>query len=247
MSSLEKMLSVIDLFTEKKSIWTAEEISEYLKVSIPTSYRYLKELSNSGIIARVYGGSYILGPKIIELDYQIRSSDPMITIGKPIMQDLCKRTGGQILLNQFYNDRILTVHEERTNEEIQISYSRGMIHPLFKTSTSKIILANLTKTQLERLADEYESQNEHLHKSWDDFKVELQKYRKQGYAISHGEVDLEITAIAAPIFYNNQVVGSISILLPTLRFDIFDQEKLKNMIIEAAQKITDHQKNDDRI
>lgn len=244
MSSLSKMLSVIDLFA-KKNLWTAEEISEHLGVSVPTSYRYLKELGTVGLVSRVTGGSYILGPKIIELDYQLRSSDPMITTGKPIMVDLCKRTGGLIILGQFYNDRILTIYGEISSEEIEISYTRGMANPLFKTSTSKIILAYLPKPQLERLSSIYQAENDQMGLSWEDYKLELQKFRRQGYAISHGEVDPGFSAIAAPIFNSTQVIGSISILFPTLRLEVFDEEKLILMVKEAAKNITDAQINEE--
>ena len=56
------------------------------------------------------GGVYILGSKIVELDYQTRTSDPTIFVGKTIMQSL----------SQFYNDQMLNIHEERTEEKLPL-------------------------------------------------------------------------------------------------------------------------------
>ena len=41
-SSLARMLSVLDLFSEQAPLWTAEAITEALQVSAPTGYRYVR-------------------------------------------------------------------------------------------------------------------------------------------------------------------------------------------------------------
>ena len=51
-SSLSRMLSVLDLFSDQRLHWNAEDISEQLDVSLPTSYRYLKTLSDAGLLQR---------------------------------------------------------------------------------------------------------------------------------------------------------------------------------------------------
>lgn len=48
-SSLARMLSVLDLFSDQRLHWSAEDISAALGVSLPTSYRYMKTLSDAGL------------------------------------------------------------------------------------------------------------------------------------------------------------------------------------------------------
>ncbi|XHU76345.1 winged helix-turn-helix transcriptional regulator [Peribacillus simplex] len=45
----------------------AESIAEHLGVSIPTAYRYLKELNNSGIIAEIQVECIFLDLKLLNL------------------------------------------------------------------------------------------------------------------------------------------------------------------------------------
>ncbi|MED1951725.1 IclR family transcriptional regulator [Brevibacillus centrosporus] len=240
MSSFAKMLSIIDLFSEEKPVWTAEEIAENLGVSIPTAYRYLKELCQSGLLARSTGGLYFLGSKIIELDYQIRTSDPIMLAGKPIMQALRDKAGSEIMLSHIYNDRILIIHEERTSENLMISFSRGRMHPLFQSATSKIILAYLPKNQLDKLSAKYEAlYASKAVESWDEFKAKLGTLRREGFSISHGEIDTNLTAIAAPVFTNQQIRGSLSMVMPTQRYELFNKEKITEAVIEAAQQLSD--------
>ena len=51
-SSLSRMLSVLDLFTDTHPIWSAEAIAQALDVSVPTSYRYVKLLADAGLLQR---------------------------------------------------------------------------------------------------------------------------------------------------------------------------------------------------
>lgn len=242
MSSMTKMLAILDLFTEEKPSWTAEEISNECHFSVPTGYRYVKELSNAGLLARVKGGSYVIGPKIIKLDRQIRISDPIIKIGKPFMESLVQLTGCDILLSNIYNEEILVIHTETPeNKSLNLSFSRGKPHPLFKSATSKSIVANLQRNDLIKLFDFYQSEisDSGLGNNWDEFKRNLSQIRRQGYCISHGELDAGISAIASPIFINNQVNGSLSLVMPTDRLSVFNTEKLIEMVKESANRITD--------
>ena len=68
MSSLEKMLSMLDVFTTERAVWSSEELIQHLGAPPSTCYRYLKVLHTSGYLARVANGSYMLGPRIMELD-----------------------------------------------------------------------------------------------------------------------------------------------------------------------------------
>ena len=52
-SSLARMLSVLDLFDDQRLQWSADDISEALGVSLPTGYRYVKMLTDAGLLQRV--------------------------------------------------------------------------------------------------------------------------------------------------------------------------------------------------
>ena len=41
-SSLARMLGVLELFSDQRLHWSAEDIAQTLGVSLPTSYRYLR-------------------------------------------------------------------------------------------------------------------------------------------------------------------------------------------------------------
>src|SRR6476469_7681013 len=97
MSSLVRLLSVLDLFTEEKPIWTLEETIARLNFSRSMAYRYVKELTDAGLLATVGKGRFVLGPKIIELDRQIRVCDPLLAVAQGTMRGCIGTIGSGIL------------------------------------------------------------------------------------------------------------------------------------------------------
>jgi hypothetical protein len=86
----------------ENAVIVVKKIIKKFEIKMFNGYRYVKELSNAGLLARVKGVSYVIGPKIIKLDHQIRISDPIIKIGKPFMENLVQLTGCEILLANIY-------------------------------------------------------------------------------------------------------------------------------------------------
>ena len=74
-SSLARMLAVLDLFDEQRLSLTAEAIVDALQVSQPTAYRYVKLLTEAGLLQRQGAAHYTLGPRIVVLDHLIRRAD----------------------------------------------------------------------------------------------------------------------------------------------------------------------------
>ena len=127
MSSLTKMLNVLDLFTPEHPSWTIEEMAEHLGYAVPTMYRYARELNNAGLLRHSSGACYVLGSRIIELDYQIRNIDPLIQASSQAMRSLAEKSGSDVVLGTIYADRIITISHFFGEENLKISYVRGKL------------------------------------------------------------------------------------------------------------------------
>ena len=91
-SSLARLLAVLELFDEQRLALTVDTIVEALQVSQPTAYRYLKLLTDAGLLQRQDDANYSLGPRVIVLDHLIRRSDPMLAQALPYMKELVAGT-----------------------------------------------------------------------------------------------------------------------------------------------------------
>ena len=111
-SSLARMLSVLDLFSDQRLSWSAEDIAETLGVSLPTCYRYLKTLSEAGLLQRGIDAQFTLGPRIVVLDHYIRQADPVLQCAIPFMKELVIQTGFDCVVSSLHGDQVLDTHRE---------------------------------------------------------------------------------------------------------------------------------------
>src|SRR5437870_4520958 len=103
-SSSERVLRVMDLFTETAPSWTVEGMARQLGLARTTAYRYAKTLTDTGFLASLNAGVYVLGPRIIQLDRQIRLNDPLLQAAPPLMDAIRKQAAGIQLLCSYYGD-----------------------------------------------------------------------------------------------------------------------------------------------
>lgn len=241
MSSLSATLAVLSLFSAGDPVWTAERIIERLGYTRPTGYRYVRELVSTGFLVRVAAGSYALGPRIIELDYQIRQSDPLLHAGLPVIQGLVAECGCEINLIGLYGEQIVTTHQQHGVEHLPLSFGRGRPMPLFRGAGSKIIVANFARTKLRRLYDAHaaDATAAGLGADWETFKATMAGLRRAGFARSDGELDTGFVGIAAPVFNaDGEILGSVIAALSRQRLGITDLERLIDLMKAAGQRIS---------
>lgn len=235
------MLSVLDLFDSAHPTRSADEICDALGFSRPTGYRYIKELVAAGLLMRLGGGAYALGPRIILLDYHIRQTDPVLHVAVPIMKQLVEATGCDCVLSSLFGTRILDTHREAGIEKLTLSYGRGRPRPLFQGAAPKVILASFARPRLHQLYAGFrdEIRTAGLGESWEAFRSHMTSIRKRGHHVSRGELEPQLAAAAAPLFgAEENVVGAIALVASTKRFAVLDEEIIVNLVCQAAERIT---------
>lgn len=240
MSSLSRMLAILDLFGEGTSALSAEDIVERLGYSRPTGYRYVRELVSAGLLVRA-SGTYSLGPRIIELDWHIRQSDPVLAASRDVVRDLAARSGCSVTQMGIYGDRIVTVHHEPGAEPLTISYDRGCPMPLFRGAPSRAILAFLPKARLERLFERHAAElpSAMRRRGFAALQEDMQAVRRAGHALSAGELDPDRVGIAAPVFRGDRVVsGSLCLVLSAVRYETANRGLLLEMLADGAARIS---------
>jgi DNA-binding IclR family transcriptional regulator len=240
-TSLARMLGVIDLFSEDAPVWTVDDVAAKLDYTRATAYRYVGELCNAGLLTRVAQGAYSLGPRIIELDRQIRHRDPLLTVGERVMRGLLAPDRGQvILLCSLFRDEVLCTHQMSNGTDLALSYTRGRPMPLFRGATSKVILASLPERRLTRLFLENQAEiaKAGLGRTREEFLASLKTIRRQGYAVTHAEVDPDVVGIGVPLLGGERsVIGSLSIVFPTGRYPQRQEAQLASELKHAAETV----------
>ena len=240
-SSLARMLSVLDLFSDQRLHWSAEDISETLEVSLPTSYRYLKTLSDAGLLRRGGDARFTLGPRIVVLDHFIRQADPVLQCAIPFMKELVAQTGFDAVVSSLHGHQLLDTHREYGTLPADLSYGRGRPRPLFQGGAPKVILAGLPTAQLHKLFDMHlaDITAAGLPAEWPAFRRHYSQIRKNGFYFSNGELESNLAAIAVPLQQvDGTVIGALSLVTTVQRMAVIDQTKLTPLIQRAAREIS---------
>jgi len=242
MSSIAKLLSILELFSEAQPFLTAEQVAAELACSIPSAYRYLRELVDSGMLLRFAGGEYGLGPRIIKLDYHLRMSDPLLKAGQPIMRELAEHSGFDVVMSRWYGDELVDTHRETHDATLDLRYGRGRPRPLFRGAAPKAILSTFPKAKLSVLFEHHAGEIEasHLGHSLDEFRSNLLKIRRAGYYLSTGELEADVSAIASPLFTDDsgEAVGAIALVVPSHRLELLNVDRLVEAIKQAAARVS---------
>lgn len=239
-SSLARLLAVLDLFDDAHPTLTPEAIEASLQVSKPTAYRYVKVLTDAGLLQRQGGAAYGLGPRIIVLDRLIRHSDPVLQHAVPYMQELVATTGLDCVTTGLYGDRMLDTHREVSGQPARLSYGRGRLRPLFLGAAPKAVLSCFSPVQLRRLHAQHlpEVQAAGLPSDWPAFRRHYARIRKAGHYVSRGELEAALGAVAVPlVLADGQVLGAISLVTNVERLALLDVAKLAQLLQRAAGEI----------
>jgi len=224
MSTANRLLAVLGLFTLERPKWTVEGAALELGMTVSTAYRYFKSLVDAGLVAADTPRFYTLGPAIIEYDRQMRLRDPLIATATPVMQELAQKigSGAVILLCRLYRHRVVCVHQEtlatdnfyrRFDGSEPISYERGQPMPLHRGAPSKAILSHMKARQMRAIYDKETLawRDAGLGENWTEVKRALRIMRNAGMVVTYGEMTVGMQGVAVPIMAGSTgVIGSLS-------------------------------------
>ena len=236
-STPRKMLRILDLIEETAAPVTAEAMLERLDFTRSTLYRYLKILTDSGLIAAMPESGFTLGPRIAELDYRMRQTDTLINAARPVMAELAHSEKGVALLCRRYKDRVLCIHQERGSQAFRSHYTRGLARPLHRGAASRIILAYLNAATINRLqaAEPTEFAAVGLGESAAEVRATLRQIRKQGWDVTSAQLTPGVIGIAAPLFdLHGGILGSLSVTIVADLLAESDQQRLIDRVMFCA-------------
>lgn len=241
-SSLSRILNVLNLFNPQRLEIDAEVIGNEFGLSRTSSYRYLKELCEAGLLAKRGPGGYILGPRLIELDWMMRNYDPILSHGQKYIEELTKRTGLTAFVSAFYDDRIINTFILSPNNELRYTYGRGRPLPLFRGAQSKVLTSHQQIRKIKYLYEHFIAKEDGHTYDLNDILKKAKQVRKDGFCITHNELNMGYTGIATPIFLDKEskeVHTSICVVGSHEQFELFRKETIIEILFDTSAKLTE--------
>ncbi|MGM7722352.1 IclR family transcriptional regulator [Metabacillus sp. Hm71] len=234
--SVERALTILDLFNEYETELKITDISERIKLHKSTVHSLLKTLQAHHYIEQnPENGKYRLGMKLFERGQFVIQSMDLRPLAKPHLDKLSKETLQTVHLvildgkEGVYIDKV----EGVTSSAL---YSRiGRRIPIHCSAVGKALVAFKSSAEIEEILDGYEfvKRTDYTITEKESFLKELEGVREKGYSRDQQENEPGVNCVAIPIYdYSKKVIAAISISSPFFRFN----EKEISMHIELLKR-----------
>jgi IclR family KDG regulon transcriptional repressor len=184
------------------------ELCQRLGLNRTVVHRLLKTLAARGFVLR-QGPNYRPGATLVRLAMSIEPG--LRALAAPIMSKVSHDVGETVVLHVIDGAQAVVLEEAVATEHVvQVRHRIGSRHPLSSGASGRAMLAFLpadATTKIVKSAHDPEHVAE-----------KLEAVRRDGYALSHDELQLGVHGIAVPILgVDGVAIGSLAILAPVSR------------------------------
>lgn len=238
-----KSMDLLNLFV-KHSKLNLNEMVQLSGIPKTSVHRMVGSLEDMGFLQKDEEGKYSLGLLFLQFGQLVADRLDIRQIALPVMKALRDDVEEAVNLivkegkEAIYIEKLDTLHPVRLYTKI------GRRSPLYAGACSRILLAFSEEDEREQYLNEIELKPIGTGTITDREKLRrvLEECKKNGFSISHSELENHTSAVAAPIFdYSGQLVAGLSIAGPDVRFqnDRLPEliEKVKNAANQISQKL----------
>lgn len=220
-ATADRAIDILLLFSEEQPVWTVNDVAVHFSMPRSTIYRYVSSLRGYALIIEDArgGGGYRLGPRVFALARVARSNTSVIRIAAPHLASLSERYGELVVLNQRVGHEMITLDRIESRHRVAISYTRSQLLPWPATGSAKLLLAFAPEPERTPLMKLLKPQR-YTHKTLATRAAmlkELERIRREGYALTDEERDEGVWGVAAPISLRADVQHCIAIAVPRFR------------------------------
>ena len=235
MRAVQRTFAIFDCFTSERTSLTLQEIADHIKLPKSTTFRFVQSLDDAGYLVRLGDQAYCLSFRFTRLAGLVKSTLDIRQIARVTMIELAKKTNETVTLNIVIDGHRVCIEVIHTPSPLMSVTKPGAHVRMSDGATAKMLMAYLPKKEM-RKALTFASRATGRKRA--ELAVELTRILEQGYAVTHGERVLGLTAISAPIVdIDGSVRHSITVTGPTVRLEPREREVVK-LVTRAALKIS---------
>jgi len=237
--SVDRALTVLGILARVGDAGVTEIAAE-LGVHKSTAFRIVATLESHGMVEQNEDrGKYRLGVGLIRLAGATTARLDVVQEARPVTRRLAADTGETVNIAVLSDQSALYLDQIAGASALQSHNWVGQHIPLHATSNGKVLLSDLDADELDRRVPTLASYTPETITSRDRLRSELATILQQGYAVAVDELEIGLTAIAAPIHdAHGDVVASLSISGPTFRLDGDRVAGLVALVVDAARDIS---------
>ena len=196
-ASLTRGLDILRAFTREDATLGNQDLIERTGLPRATVSRLTQTLTNLGYLTYVEAlGRYSIGPATVSLGYSALSSNPVIHIALPFMQELADWTGAAVALGARDGLEMVYLANCRSMSPVTLQLNVGSRLPIARTAMGLAYLADLAEEPRDRLVRALESVGTATgDKFASNLKSAIRDYRELGFVAALGSWHSYINAV----------------------------------------------------
>jgi DNA-binding IclR family transcriptional regulator len=245
MDVIKRFVSVVNYLSADQSYHGITEICQEMRVSKASVYRILSSLEDLGwVVQDPETRKYKLGSALLEIGLSVLSHLDIRMVSLRYLNQLRDSINESAMLTLRVGFERIFIDQVQDNHEIRLIAELGKRYPLWSGAQGKVMLAHLEEREIEMIVDNLIESGIRVLASGqnldiDGLRKELVEIRKQGFAVSVGERVIGASAVASPIFgQDNRVAGAISVGGPLHRFSVDKARECGPLVSQVAEKIS---------
>jgi DNA-binding IclR family transcriptional regulator len=242
-SSAEKVLKVLKAFSSNEYELGNRELSEKLGLPKSTISRLLHILESSDFLQKnPTNKKYQLGRAAADIGTAVnqRLSASIVNMGQTYIDLLRDSMGETAGFEVMYGNSIFLVYEAKGPNPVSVSFGVGDRLPIHVAAGAKAILAYCPPEKVEKLVmRKLPRFTKNTITNPNVLLNQLEEIRKQGVAFDKGEYDIDVYAIAGPVFsHERKPIAAAVVAAPRFRMNQQFEAKAISLIKETAEKIS---------
>lgn len=236
-SSARRALELLGAFSKDRHTLSSRELSELTGIALPTVYRYLALLRETGFLVGDEKGNYHLSVRLIALAQAAEAADDLVGLADPVMRELATATGETVLLVRLVGNTAVCVHRIESSHRLRLAYEPGQPVSLERGASARLLLGSVPEASRRAIVARLAARDPEAARSLDE---EVALARQRGWAVSREEIDPGIWAAAAAIRDSpGEVLGVLSVPSPLVRAPATARDRTLDLVRTAAATVSE--------
>ena len=231
-----RVLALMLAFSADRNTLTAREMAAATGIALPSVYRYITLLRETGLLAGDERGSYRLSARLIGLARAAEAAESIIDVADPVMRELAAESQETVILVRLIGRSAVCVHRVESAQRLRISFEPGQPLPLDRGATSRLLLSGLApEVRREYLAPLAERDPQAAARLEEQITLAGQR----GWAISEQEIEQGVWAASATVIQGKRMVAVLTVPSPLVRAPASLQNQRLGQVRGAASAISE--------
>jgi len=229
-------LAILEYVAVQREAVGVTALAEHFGTNKSKIFRHLRTLAQQGYVVQDEASErYRVGARFIALGHAINDSVDIVREAVPVMRKVRNALSHSVILGMMEKGGIRIVSVQPGTSAIEISVKSGSLLGYHYSAQGKVAMAFGSPALVKKVcAAGLTALTPHTITSVKELEKELEKIRKQGWAIAPNEAVTGLNALAVPIFDASGQVAATVAIVDSLQFMKGKPTKLQIDTLVAA-------------